>query len=383
MKQRLTILLLFISFFAFSQNSYLNGYIILKDETKLKGQVQFDQSIDNLKEVNYRSDENLTSHVYYLRQIKKVFIEPDIVFVNEKNGLDDEILVKQLVKGKVYLYKSYDKSGVSHYYIKKNNSSLVEINNSNYKGQLLYYLTKDRKIAKRTKKLIFEEESLTNLAKDYNHNYFKKLTKPDFLLGLGLGYQVINTKFVTNADWLEFSLGEYDPGHSFFPSLFVEYFVHNTNEKVSISAEVNYYKYKIKGESNIRTRFDTYGSFSHDYIFNYTHLSLNGNYYMYLNPFNIHLSAGIGNAFSKMKKAETLVVLNTMGQINEKTMHYFSDFKDELSLHLGMGLSYNNYSIDFEYRAGRSLFSNYIGITSETNSFAVLFIYKIDFFPTD
>ena len=370
MKQKITMLILFIGLSTIAQTKFEKGYFITLEGVKTECLIKNEDWVNGPSSIQYKLNENAETNTISEKQLKKLEIPTKFVFerhlvdmekissnVSElsleraSNYKKESLLLKVVVDGKARLLKYSSKNVNYFYYMLEDKIYHLEykryrtekgsiLKNLNYKKTLRDEINCDNK--KLNSDIKYKESSFVTYFTDYNscHNSSSKL----------YSNQVKKGKFNLRA---KFSLGISNVGNPYTNSPIFkfkeevifkigaefEYVLPFNNNKWSVLLEPTYQSYSSKSESVTQA-----GDFSYLADYSSIELPLGFRHYFFINDRNkIFVNSGVNF---------DVVLDGEFSFANE----YEREIKTFTNYFVGLGYVFNNkYSLEFRYNTARDL----------------------------
>lgn len=399
MKYKLFTLFVFLISFNvqfFAQIKYEKGFIIDKDNSKIECYIKNSDTKNNPKSVQYKILEN-SSEIEKLdiNEVKEFSIGEKIKYKRKvikidksRNGpysrlstkmnseyVSDTVLLKVLIEGNVTLYK-YEEHQLVRFFYEKKNEAIVPLDykvykvgnnkigkNKRYKQQLTLEFTCKESLT--SDKVEYTTRDLTNYFKKYyscvneNYtNYSPSKYRPKIKIGIRYELMYASTELYYNKEL------EADFGNNIINQygLSIEYILPFRKNKWRIYFEPSYQKYTetTRSEDNF---------FAGDIELKYSSIEMpiGIRYYMFISD-NSKVFVDVAYLTDFFSKTRAKYINNEFLQ-SEEVLGNIS---------IGVGYSFNRYSISFRHKRKKNLAGNSGGwITEHKGNSLVL---KVDLF---
>ncbi|MEM7550285.1 MAG: hypothetical protein AAF363_11445 [Bacteroidota bacterium] len=264
MQKYLVLLACISTFVCYSQESFVDGYIITLENDTIRGTTRDRSSTKNYDFLKFKLNGETVK--YFPDQIIGYGYD-DKYF---SSGIEDGVFVEALVLGELSLYKYRDMffvkyDGVSFRLQKKDSITTRQgvkriVEDNKWKGVFLYVINEKSEVErdKLHERLSFNEKSLTKEVIHYNDrnsdNYIVFKDQKAWLkiaFGLGIGYDRTNGDIETNFTFLNRELDHFGPSFSLlFPITFPR-----QKSRFSIQPEIIFQKIKLSGFNEIDREF--------------------------------------------------------------------------------------------------------------------------------
>lgn len=366
------LLLLFVSTFAYSQNTFLPGFVVNTKGDTLKGYINNEDWFENPDVIAFKLNPGAAKVYYSPNDLKIVsvngdvfvgaVVESDISFFKAGELTDDKelkikmdtVFLKMIIGGpkSLYYYKSsndkvqfYISKDIGYEllvykrYLKRERNEDVVVAYNKYKEQLSYYLRDCQAIISNLERIKYDKESLAKIFKSYYSctntviGYQESKAKPVFNYGVLAG-----------ASLLEF--GNPSAMGGFVPGAFVEFSYPRNRGRWSIYTDLVYFKNQ-SDDSTIRyvspNDYERHFEETEQSVF-----CLSGMFRYHIPVGNVKLFAGLGLSFLYVANGgET-----TTTEKKFYTMHTFSkentsyDNNKMLVPNLALGAKYKKLSLE-------------------------------------
>lgn len=334
-KKSLVILMVLISFTAYSQNKWINGFVVDLNGDTISGLIQFANSKTCSKYCKFRLNGSRKVKRYMPSEIREYVYDGQKVFVSREikiNSGSKTVFLEFLVKGKINLYHYRE---IEDYYFAEKEGVLIELKNT----EEVQNIQDDNRILKREKKeyinilnYIFSDanmlpellesdystESFMRLAESYHNKvctsekcivYEKVLLKPKVVFGLNIGTHVNQYQF---NDYLKtnysssFSIGtrceaqnliEWIENISFVGDLNLHYYPSTTLLCQNNNSYLVYYKGTSSTLSNFENENNSKSSLDVKLNTLYLSIPIVVNYNFPVNNGDVYVGIGINSMF--------------------------------------------------------------------------------------
>ena len=416
--RKLLFLLLGITFFhiSYSQENYLPGYIINSRNDTLHGYIDYRNWGENPTVIHFKEKADGKVNRYTTLDIKGFYVQDEMYIsaiveketspikinqLNQNPALNlktDTIFLQTLFDGAKSLYYYRTANGKDNFYIKldsvfellifkrylKNQNDKISITeNKKYIGQLSVYLSDCPNIRTKLKNTTYNLKSLEKLFQYYNEatesevSFQKKKEKIVTEFGMLAGLSRSSIEF--GGYDFPYLIGV-DFGHSINPTygLFFEIFPARNLRKLSISNELIYTSYNVKGYYEDIKNESYYSKISTELAFSYLKINTTIRFKYPIGKFNVFVYAGMsnGNVIHEKNYKKTVSQFYSTVSIDEgNALKPTSIRKYEQGLLLGLGIKYNKLSLETWHEKGSGM-SKIAALSCVTSRYYVLLGYR-------
>ena len=417
MKTTFTILLIFLTSFAFAQKNFVTGHYITPDGEKVEAQINDKNWEKNPSyiEISQNGDiirlaaADIKGFVLSTGDVFEAFIvdvdkSPTRLNQMVPNAqpviVRDTVFLRAILKGPTSLYYLRDENAKEHYYFRKGESLPEELINRTkkyddgvnsgylklpfYRGQLTAHLTDCPEVSRKIERLGYTREALEDIIGTYNRclgsttgEYTASEEKISWdimaLAGVSINSMNFESKDFKALTRSEFSQSGYTAGISMLATL------PRLRGKWAVQGDLMYRNFSAEGSYTERSSPSAENYTITDTKFDLCYLGINAavRYKIFDGKLQPYIKAGFSNSFIVSDNSTQRVFrkfYSSETTRNQKPLNEFRKYEQALQLSAGMAL--NRLSAEVRVERGNGL-SPYEGLKSARSSFMLLLGYTL------
>ncbi|MCB0495054.1 MAG: PorT family protein [Cyclobacteriaceae bacterium] len=408
--------ILFLSVSSYSQDNYLQGFIVTSEQDTVTGLINFKDWEVNPKKVEFKKDATAEQKMYtplnitafgvagYVFMGSIVDVENSPIRIANLSSTptekitQDTVFLKTLIRGEKSLYSYKKLNGDKNFYVQENGEFVLLVykkysvkigarsniaENNKFIGQLTLYLNDCPGIKSSLPNLEYTQKSLEKLFVTYyqctKSDYVRIIPEKEKITvegGLIAGLSITDLKL--NSSFYDFlPQTDYNTSYNFSGGVLLDLIMPRNLKKLSLYNELILSTFKISGTYTYFYYEDLYTD--ENTMFKYAYLKLNNmlRYKILLNNYSIFLNVGISNgiAISSYNHRKQLKKIYSMDYTKESEA--FASENYEMGILGGIGAQSKRWTLDVRYELGSGISQgNYSQVDSSTRRIYVLIGYR-------
>jgi len=410
----LTLFILIITQFSYSQENYIPGYVIKKNNDEVKGFIDYKNWNKNPKEVKFKTSIDGKSTLFRPVDIIEFGIRDEIYVSGiveteitelKTDKLDDiarlriktdTTFLQTLFRGDKDLYYYKNSNSRDNFYVKREGNfellvykkyfrlqdgRKVIVENNKYLGQLDLYLKNCPEIKSKLFNTSYGSKSISKLFERYyecvpsNVSFQKKQEKLKSEIGTLMGISSTSLNFQTSEFLQYLESTDYNQSNNFTAGLFLDLVFPRNQGKWSLNSELLYTSYSFQGTYEFFRDERNNSKTVTELGFSYLKLNNMFRYKYPIGKAHIYLNVGISNGLVLSEKSFRRTEQTRFGTDRTDEGLAIESRKLEQGIIAGLGFKFNKCSIEIRGERGNGM-SNSQGASSSTESYFILLGYK-------